>query len=81
MAKRSSKPATAAHVTPPGVVTEPTTRTLAAPVFAQPEPTDDPSTFKIKHPSDTAAYRLIDELNKEHKHDGRTPAVRRLQAI
>ncbi len=67
MAKRSSKPATAAHVTPPGVVPEPTTRTLAAPVFAQPEPTDDPSTFKIKHPSDTAAYRLIDELNKEHK--------------
>jgi hypothetical protein len=42
-------------------------RTLAAPVFAQPEPTQDPSTFKIKHPSDAAAYKLIDQLNAEHK--------------
>jgi hypothetical protein len=40
---------------------------LDAPVFAQPEPTADPSTFKIKHPSDDAAYKAIDELNKEHK--------------
>jgi len=40
---------------------------LAAPVFAQPEPTPDPSIFKIKHPSDAAAYKLIDELNAEHK--------------
>ncbi len=40
----------------------PTTRTLAAPV-AQPEPTPDPSTFKIKHPSDDAAYKIIDQLN------------------
>jgi hypothetical protein len=40
---------------------------LTAPVFAQPEPTPDPSTFKIKHPSDDAAYKLIDELNAEHK--------------
>jgi hypothetical protein len=43
------------------------TRTLSAPVFAQPEPTADPSTFKIKHPSDDAAYKIIDELNAEHK--------------
>ncbi len=42
-------------------------RSLAAPVFAQPEPTPDPSTFKIKHPSDDAAYKQIDELNAEHK--------------
>jgi hypothetical protein len=40
---------------------------LQAPVFAQPEPTPDPSTFKIQHPSDAAAYKLIDELNAEHK--------------
>jgi hypothetical protein len=40
---------------------------LAAPVFAQPEPTPDPSTFKVKHPSDAAAYKLIDQLNAEHK--------------
>jgi len=40
---------------------------LTTPVFAQPEPTPDPSTFKIKHPSDDAAYKLIDQLNAEHK--------------
>jgi hypothetical protein len=43
------------------------TRLLTTPVFAQPEPTPDPSTFKIKHPSDDAAYKLIDQLNAEHK--------------
>ena len=42
-------------------------RSLTAPVFAQPEPTADPSTFKITHPSDDAAYKIIDELNAEHK--------------
>ena len=42
-------------------------RLLSTPVFAQPEPTPDPSTCKIKHPSDDAAYKLIDELNAEHK--------------
>lgn len=40
-------------------------RNLNAPVFAQPEPTEDPTIFKIKHPSDSAAYKAIDELNKE----------------
>ena len=42
-------------------------RKLAKPVFAQPEPTPDPSTFKIKHPSDNDAYKVIDQLNAEHK--------------
>jgi len=42
-------------------------RYLTNPVFAQPEPTPDPSTFKITHPSDDAAYKIIDELNAEHK--------------
>ena len=42
-------------------------RTLQSPVFAQPEPTADPSIFKIKHPSDDAAYKVIDKLNSEHK--------------
>ncbi len=37
------------------------------PVFAQPEATADPSTFKIKHPSDNPAYKVIDQLNKEKK--------------
>lgn len=45
----------------------PPPRSLAAPVFAQPEPTPDPSTFKVKHPSDADAYKLIDQLNAEHK--------------
>jgi hypothetical protein len=51
----------------PGPTPRLAVRTLSEPVFAQPEPTPDPSTFKIKHPSDAAAYRLIDELNAEHK--------------
>jgi hypothetical protein len=42
-------------------------RHLTNPAFAQPEPTPDPSTFKITHPSDDAAYKIIDELNAEHK--------------
>jgi hypothetical protein len=42
-------------------------RTLAGPVFSQPEPTADPTVFKIKHPSDADAYRVIDELNREHR--------------
>ncbi|HMK89817.1 MAG TPA: metallophosphoesterase [Methylocystis sp.] len=42
-------------------------RALQAPVFSQPQPTEDPRTFKIKHPSDKDAYEIIDELNKEGK--------------
>src|ERR1700722_11744571 len=42
-------------------------RRLATPGVAHPEPTPDPSTFKIKHPSDNDAYKVIDQLNAEHK--------------
>jgi hypothetical protein len=42
-------------------------RVLTAPVFSQPQPTADPSTFVIRHASDTAAYLAIDALNKLHK--------------
>jgi hypothetical protein len=42
-------------------------RRLGTPVFAQPQPTPDPGTFRIRHPSDSDAYRLIDELNAEHR--------------
>jgi hypothetical protein len=42
-------------------------RTIGHPVFAQPEPTADPTTFKVQHPSDGPAYKEIDVLNKEHK--------------
>ncbi|MCP3463120.1 metallophosphoesterase [Bradyrhizobium sp. CCGUVB23] len=40
---------------------------LEAPVFAQPEPTPDPTKFEVKHPSDNPVYKKIDELNREHK--------------
>ncbi len=42
-------------------------RQLDQPVFAQPEPTEDPATFRVKHASDAAAYKTIDQLNAEHK--------------
>jgi len=58
MAKRTKKSRIARRVS---------ARNLLTPVFAQPEPTPDPSTFKITHPSDDAAYKKIDELNAEHK--------------
>ena len=40
---------------------------MAGPVFAQPQPTADPTKFEIRHPSDNPAYQKIDELNREHK--------------
>jgi hypothetical protein len=40
---------------------------MGRPVFAQPQPTDDPGTFRIRHGSDNAAYKQIDELNREHR--------------
>jgi hypothetical protein len=52
---------------PPDHAAATASRQLVAPVFAQPEPTPDPTLFKIKHPSDTAAYKEIDALNAEHK--------------
>ncbi|CAB3787098.1 metallophosphoesterase family protein [Paraburkholderia fynbosensis] len=42
-------------------------RVLDAPVFSQPQPTSDPRTFVVRHASDVAAYKVIDELNREHK--------------
>jgi hypothetical protein len=40
---------------------------IGHPIFAQPRPTPDPTQFEIQHPSDKAAYKQIDELNREHK--------------
>jgi hypothetical protein len=37
------------------------------PVFAQPQPTPDPTQFRIPHPSDAQAYAEIDALNRDHK--------------
>jgi len=42
-------------------------RTIGSPVFAQPQPTPDPTVFRVAHPSDSPAYRAIDALNKAHK--------------
>ncbi len=42
-------------------------RVLKGPVFSQPQPTPDPSTFRIRHASDKDAYAAIDKLNAEHK--------------
>ncbi|MDE1008536.1 MAG: metallophosphoesterase, partial [Paraburkholderia fungorum] len=42
-------------------------RMLDRPVFAQPQPTADPTVFRVPHPSDDAAYKEIDLLNAEHK--------------
>lgn len=42
-------------------------RKLSHPVFAQPQRTADPTIFKVHHPSDAAAYKEIDQLNREHK--------------
>lgn len=39
----------------------------ATPSFAQPVPGPDPTTFAVYHPTDKAAYRKIDELNREHR--------------
>jgi hypothetical protein len=41
-------------------------RDVGRPVFAQPQPTPDPTTFRIDHPSDDPIYKQIDELNREH---------------
>ena len=41
--------------------------TVGKPVFAQPQRTDAPDRFSIKHPSDARVYKEIDELNREHK--------------
>jgi hypothetical protein len=45
----------------------PVTRESPRPIFAQPSPTEDPTTFLIHHASDGQAYKVIDQLNKEHK--------------
>jgi len=45
----------------------PVSRKAAKPVFAQPNPTEDPTTFHIPHASDGASYKVIDQLNLEHK--------------
>jgi hypothetical protein len=40
---------------------------IGQPVFGQPEPTPDPTKFKVQHGSDDPAYAIIDKLNAEHR--------------
>ncbi|MGB6752336.1 MAG: hypothetical protein WBE71_07115 [Xanthobacteraceae bacterium] len=51
--------------TPPIDNTSPTD--IGHPLFAQPQPTPDPTKFKVRHPSDNPAYRQTDQLNAAHK--------------
>src|SRR5437879_5393734 len=43
------------------------TRQAGRPIFSQPSPTEDPTTFAVPHASDGQAYKAIDALNKAHK--------------
>jgi hypothetical protein len=43
----------------------PPSRFLSGPAFSQPQPTPDPTLFKVHHPSDGPAYQEIDALNKQ----------------
>jgi hypothetical protein len=62
--KKTAQPAPSGPASAP---TDAPPRHLDNPVFAQPQPTADPTSFRVHHASDGAAYKDIDELNKEHK--------------
>jgi len=73
---RRKTPAATASATPPpdsaATATAPAAtplapRVLQRPVFSQPEPTADPTVFRVRHPSDNNVYKEIDKLNAEHK--------------
>src|SRR3984893_14050497 len=66
-AKRKNPAKTPAGVNPNSGLHSPVTRQVARPVFSQPSPTADPTTFVVQHASDTQAYAAIDALNKAHK--------------
>jgi len=51
--------------TPPATPPAPAPRPVGHPIFAQPAPTADPTTFTVTHPSDAAAYAEIAKLNAQ----------------
>lgn len=65
MLRRRPKPAVPPTTVPPSELRPP--KPVDHPQFAQPEPTPDPTTFRVVHPSDGPAYKKIDELNAEGK--------------
>ena len=66
-ARRGSGRSAAALKARPASTPRPSPRQLTAPVFAEGEPTPDPTLFRVRHPSDAPAYEEIDELNREHR--------------
>lgn len=44
-----------------------TSQPVKEPGFSQPEPTNDPTQFVVRHPSDQQAYRTLDQLAREHR--------------
>ena len=67
MAAKSGRKRQRGRARAAGTTAAPATRQLKQPVFAQPEPTADPSVFRVVHGSDAPAYKVIDELNRQHK--------------
>ena len=59
--KLSSQPADAGAVQGQGPSEQ------QAPSFAQPVYTPDPAQFIVPHPSDNAAYKVIDQLGRDHR--------------
>ena len=62
--KQSPPPSGGSKSPPP---TPPAPRDIGFPVFGQPAPTPDPTTFIVKHPSDNPLYLDIAALNQGHK--------------
>ena len=56
---RTPKPSTR-PAAPPGPVSNTASLPVAAPAFAQPMPTMDPTAFTVQHTADTEAYRILD---------------------
>jgi hypothetical protein len=67
MAAKKKSPSNKPPQKPASAPSSSSERNIGHPVFAEPQPTPDPTTFRIKHPSDSDAFKQIDELNKEHK--------------
>jgi hypothetical protein len=65
MSKKHPRPSDDGGSTPPAPTPGPAAS--GAPGFAQPVYTPDPTAFITDHPSDNAAYKIIDELTKENK--------------
>jgi hypothetical protein len=66
-AGRRNRPPTAPRMATGRTSKTASVRQLREPVFAEPQPTPDPTLFRVRHASDAPAYKRIDDLNREHK--------------